>query len=129
MQNSKQTMKQRESQTFAGSTKSECIPSETSSGRLPDSPCTTLASNALERAARKQNRIFIQTGEPYVLKDWYLDILIEEAIREILFEEFTLRRTEEQLKMENERQSKKDTALTTATFIISAPSRKYKEVL
>ena len=64
-----------------------------------------------------------------MLSDWYLEILIEEAIRELSFERYTLMRFEEQMKMEKGDQiHKSDKTPSTATPIIIAPSKKHKEV-
>lgn len=57
-----------------------------------DSRC--LRYRAKESARRKQQRIFEATRKDYVLRDWYLEILTEEAMTELSFSEYTAIRNE-----------------------------------
>ncbi|MGO5158723.1 MULTISPECIES: hypothetical protein [unclassified Bilifractor] len=73
-----------------------------------------LFDQALERAKRKQNRIYESTNRACVKDEWYLLQLTVEAVRDITFEEYTWALCN----MKKERQSKAPT-LSTVNHIVA----------
>lgn len=45
---------------------------------------------AFDRATRKQARIFANTGKTVILKNWYLRLIVEEELKSLEMEKFTL---------------------------------------